>query len=187
MKTRFLVRFLIVFAVLVPAGARTGFPRIYASSLASAGAAVAPACNGWLLERNPSSGASGLRYRRGSELLPMQINLEALALGVVLLLSLVGATPAVPLRRRARAILLGAGGMFSLHLLVLIAYPWMVHNPNAIKDVAGTFLGLLTFVGGPVILWFVLTYDNLADVWRLGPGMFQPSSEGRVRNDGSNR
>ena len=31
----------------------------------------------------------------------------------------------------------------------------------------GTFLGLLTFVGGPVILWFVLTFRQLQAVWRL--------------------
>lgn len=171
MKARFLLRFLAVFAVLVPIGATTGTPRLYATALEVATAALAPAINGWSLERTPTPTRSGLRFRRGSESLPLQLSLEALALGLAPLFSLIGATPAMPARRRARALVLGAGGLFALHLLVLLAYPWMVRNPNACKDIAGTYLGLLTFVGGPVILWFVLTYDSLAQVWRLrAPG-----------------
>jgi hypothetical protein len=169
MKTRFLLRFLLVFAILVPAGARTGFPRLYARSLEIAAAAVGPALNGWSFESHPQSPPSGLRFRRGSESLPLQLSLEALALGLVPLLSLIGATPGMSARRRGRAILLGVAGLFALDLLVLLAYPWMVRNPNAIKDITGTYLGLLTFVGGPVILWFVLTYESLEPIWHLPP------------------
>ena len=49
----------------------------------------------------------------------------------------------------------------------MLLYPWLVGNPDAVTDIVGTFLGLLTFVGGPVILWFALTYRELRGVWRL--------------------
>jgi hypothetical protein len=88
-------------------------------------------------------------------------------LGLLPLLSLIWATPRMRVRQRSTTALLGVGGLFLLHLLVLVAYPWMVRDPDAVKDISGTFLGLLTFVGGPAILWFALTYESLRDVWRL--------------------
>ena len=57
--------------------------------------------------------------------------------------------------------------LFALDLMILLVYPFLVGSPNALTDIAGTFLGLLTFVGGPVILWFALTFRELRDVWRL--------------------
>ncbi len=57
--------------------------------------------------------------------------------------------------------------LFALDLVVLLLYPWLVGSPNAVTDITGTFLGLLTFVGAPVILWFMLTFRELGAVWRL--------------------
>ncbi|MEO8605087.1 MAG: hypothetical protein ABI629_21145, partial [bacterium] len=62
---------------------------------------------------------------------------------------------------------IGVAALFALDLLVLLLYPWLVGNPNAVTDITGTFLGLLTFVGAPVILWFALTYRSMRDVWQL--------------------
>lgn len=167
MKTRFLLRFLLVFALLVPLGALVDFTRFYSRALEAAASVVGPAINGWSFERHAPSLPTGLRFRRDSESLPLLLSLEALALGLLPLLSLIGATPGMTPRRRAAAVALGVAGLFALDLLVLLAYPWMVRNPNALKDIVGTYLGLLTFVGGPVILWFILTYRDLATVWRL--------------------
>lgn len=57
--------------------------------------------------------------------------------------------------------------LFALDLLILALYPWLVGAPNPLTDILGTFLGLLTFVGGPVILWFALTYEQLRGMWKL--------------------
>ena len=63
---------------------------------------------------------------------------------------------------------MGVVGLFALDLLILLLYPFLVGSPNAFTEIIGTFLGLLTFVGGPVILWFALTFRQLQSVWRLG-------------------
>ncbi len=167
MKWRFVGRFLVAFAVLIPLATTTDFPTHYASALESVGRVTSPALNGWSFERSADAGPSGLRFRRGSESMRFELSLAAFALGLFPFLSLVGATPGMPLRRTAWAIVAGVSGLFALDLCVVLAYPWMVRNPNDIKDITGTFLGLLTFVGAPVILWFALTYRYLAPVWRL--------------------
>jgi hypothetical protein len=167
MKARFLLGFLLTFAILIPLGVATDFPHVYARSLEVSGSVLSPALSGWSFERSAAAGPSGLRFRRGSESLPFQLSLDALALGLLPLLSLIGATPGMGAGRRAAAVAIGVAGLFALDLAILIAYPWMVRNPNWFKDITGTFLGLLTFVGGPVILWFALTYRNLRDVWKF--------------------
>ena len=83
------------------------------------------------------------------------------------LLSLLGATPGLGAGAIALRALAGIAGLFALDLLILLLYPFLVGSPNAFTDIIGTFLGLLTFVGGPVILWFVLTFKQLRPVWRL--------------------
>ncbi len=167
MKTRFLLRFLLVFAILIPLAAATRLPRFYSSALAATATALSPALSGWTLRRDDAKDPPQLRFRRGAESLPFELSLDAMALGLLPLLSLIAATPGIRWRPRVAAALIGIAGLFLLHLAVVTAYPWMVRNPNAIKDISGTFLGLLTFVGGPVILWFALTYKSLRQVWRL--------------------
>jgi hypothetical protein len=71
-------------------------------------------------------------------------------------------------RRWLLAALIGIAGFFLLDLLVVLLYPLLVTRPNAVTDITGTFLGLLTFVGAPIILWFALTFERLRSVWRLG-------------------
>ncbi len=170
MKIKFLLRFLGAFALLIPAGVATDFPRGYSHALEVTASGLSPAISGWSFERSPAAGRSGLHFRRGTESMPFQLSLDALALGLLPLLSLLAATPGMTIGRRSAAIAVGVAGLFVLDLLVMLAYPWMVRNPNAVKDITGTFLGLLTFVGGPVILWFALTYKNLRNVWKLDPG-----------------
>jgi di/tricarboxylate transporter len=167
MKARFVLRFLLAFAILIPLGAATQAPHAYATALRATAAVLSPALSGWSLERTGPPDRSQLRFRRGAESLPVRLSLDSLALGLLPLLSLIWATPRMRVRQRSTTALLGVGGLFLLHLLVLVAYPWMVRDPDAVKDISGTFLGLLTFVGGPAILWFALTYESLRDVWRL--------------------
>ena len=168
-KAAFVARFLAVFAVLVVAGWLTDAPKGYAAALRVAATITSPLANGWSLEQRPSpTGRQEIWFRRGNEQLRLGLGLEALALGLLPLLSLLGATPSLGLAGLATRAVLGIAALFVLDLLILLLYPLLVGSPNAVTDIAGTFLGLLTFVGGPVILWFALTFRQLHTVWRLG-------------------
>jgi len=168
-KAAFVARFLAVFAVLVVIGWLTNAPKGYATALRVAAAISSPLANGWSLEQRPSPTArQEIWFRRGNEQLRLGLGLEALALGLLPLLSLLGATPGLGLARGAARAAIGVLALFLLDLLILLLYPFLVGSPNALTDIAGTFLGLLTFVGGPVILWFALTFRELHNVWRLG-------------------
>lgn len=167
-KPAFVGRFLAVFAVLVVAGWLTNAPKGYAAALRSAATLTSPLANGWSLEQRPSTtGRQEIWFRRGNEQLRLGLGLEALALGLLPLLSLLGATAGLGLSRLLTRAVVGIAALFALDLLILLLYPALVGSPNALTDIVGTFLGLLTFVGGPVILWFALTFRELHDVWRL--------------------
>ena len=165
----FVVRFLAVFALLIVAGWWSAAPARYAGALRVAATVTSPLANGWSLEERERTGdRQQIWFRRGNDELRLGLSLDALALGLLPLLSLLGATPGLtPLRLAARAAI-GVAGLFLLDLLVLLLYPYLVGSRNPFTDIVGTFLGLLTFVGGPVILWFVLTFRELKQVWRLG-------------------
>ena len=133
--------------------------------------ALSPLASGWSLSaREGPTGKRRLYFRRASEELRFLLDLKALALGILPLLALIGATPRLGWRDRARAAVLGIVGLFLLDLTVVLLYPFLVRAPNAFKDILGEFLGMLTFVGGPVILWFALTYRQLGRTWGLGQG-----------------
>jgi hypothetical protein len=167
-KLAFVVRFLAVFALLIAAGWLSGAPARYASALRVAASFTSPLANGWSLEqRAPITGRQEIWFRRGNDQLRLGLSLEALALGLLPLLSLFGATPGLGAARLAGRAAIGVIALFALDLAILLVYPFLVGSPNALTDIIGTFLGLLTFVGGPVILWFALTFRELHDVWRL--------------------
>lgn len=168
-RTRFVGRFLLLFALLVTLGGLSGAPRGYATALRLAATAASPLVNGWNLEqRAPAAdGRQQLWFRRGNAQLRLELGLAQLALGLLPLLALLGATPGLGLGALARAALLGSAALFLLDLGVVLLYPWLVAHPGALTDLVGTFLGLLTFVGAPVILWFALTFHQLRPVWRL--------------------
>jgi hypothetical protein len=167
-KLAFVGRFLGVFALLIVLGWASGAPHRYATALRVTTTALSPVTNGWWLEtRTNAAGKEEMRFRRGETELKVLLSLDALALGLLPLLSLIAATPGLGARRLATACALGVAGLFGLDVLVLLLYPYLVSQPNAFTDIVGTFLGLLTFVGGPVILWFLLTFDRLRAVWHL--------------------
>jgi hypothetical protein len=179
-RLAFIVRFLVVFALLIVAGWWTTAPPRYAEALRIAATVTSPLANGWSLEeRERDAGRQEIWFRRGNDQLRLGLSLDALALGLLPLLSLLGATPGLRPAALALRAGLGVAGLFVLDLLVLLLYPYLIGSApadadlsaralNAATDIVGTFLGLLTFVGGPVILWFVLTFRQLRTVWRLG-------------------
>jgi hypothetical protein len=165
-KPAFVGRFLIVFAALIVLGWATDGPRRYAGALRTTAGAITPAVSGWWIEQRTAGGKEETFFRHGEHELKLLLSLEALALGLLPLLSLFGATPGLGLRRLAPRAALAVAGLFLLDLVVLILYPYLVSQTD-FADALGTFLGILTFVGGPVILWFVLTFDVLRGVWKL--------------------
>lgn len=167
-KAVFVARFLAVFALLIVLGWVTDAPARYAQALRVAASITSPLANGWSLEERPAAaGRQEIWFRRGNDQLRLGLGLAALALGMLPLLSLLGATPRLGIAGFAARAAIGVAALFALDLFVLLLYPWLVGSPNAFTDMLGTFLGLLTFVGGPVILWFVLTFRQLRSVWRL--------------------
>jgi hypothetical protein len=163
---RFVGRFLVAFALFISLGTAVDLPSRYGSTLERAAAVVLPLTGGWWMESRESPRGRELWLRRGSQEMRLQFDLGKLSLGLYPLLSLITATPGLGWRRWARAVALGAAGFFLLDLSIVALYPVLV-RPGALTDIVGTFLGLLAFVGGPVILWFALTFDRLRDVWRL--------------------
>jgi hypothetical protein len=164
----FVARFLLLFGLLAAIGYASDAPRAYARALRLAGSATSPLVNGWTLEdRSAVPGQQEIFFRRGNDQLRLALGLSQLALSQLPLLALLGATPGLGARGLGARAAIGAAALFLLDLLVLLAYPWLVGSPGPVTDILGTFLGLLTFVGGPVILWFALTYEQLRGVWRL--------------------
>jgi hypothetical protein len=175
-KPAFVGRFLAIFALLIVAGWATQAPSRYAAMLRTSVAAASPVLTGWWIETRDDGGRIETWFRRGGtggtdeaqrdHELKLLLSLDALALGLLPLLSLLGATPGLGWKRLVACAAIGVGALFALDALVLLLYPALVSG-GALPDIAGTFLGILTFVGGPVILWFVLTFDRMRGVWRL--------------------
>ena len=187
-KPAFVGRFLVLFALLIVLGWATDAPARYAAMLRTATGAVSPLLNGWWIEtRVDKVGKTETWFHRGDEELKLLLSLEALALGLLPLFALLGATPGLGWKRLAFAAAAGGGSLFALDALILLLYPALVSG-TAATELAGFFLGILTFVGGPIILWFVLTFDALRGVWRV-PGHAPPVREesGRKTPPRSNR
>jgi hypothetical protein len=164
----FVLRFLVLFGLLATLGFWLRVPQGYGEALRLAGSLTSPLVNGWTLERRPAAdGLQQVWFRRANDQLRLAIGLEQMALSLLPLLALLGATPGLGAAALAARAGLGLAGLFLLDLLVVWLFPWLVGSPGPTTDILGTFLGLLTFVGGPVILWFALTYDRLRDVWQL--------------------
>jgi hypothetical protein len=183
-KLAFIGRFLLVFAFLITTGWLTNAPTRYARMLQGVASLAGPLTSGWWLERRNERGAEQIWFRHGEQELRLLLSLEALSLGLLPLLSLLGATPGLGARRLLVYVLIGSAGIFALDLIVLLLYPFLVLQPNAFTDITGTFLGLLTFVGAPVIFWFALTFDRLRPVWGLGngeAGKGRPPTEHRAK------
>jgi hypothetical protein len=169
-KLAFVGRFLLVFALLITVGWLTNAPSRYARTLQTVASFTGPLTSGWWLEERADRGDTQIWFRQGEQEFRLLLSLEALSLGLLPLLSLLGATPGLGVRRLLFCVLTGSLGIFALDLLVLLLYPFLVLQPSAFTDITGTFLGLLTFVGAPVILWFALTFTQLRPVWGLGNG-----------------
>jgi hypothetical protein len=159
-KTRFLVSCLVLFGVLLLAWKLTHAGQWYTEGMLALASLIGPALHGWVLQ--PAvQGATAPVWVQGTHRVDLTIQFDALAVGLVPLLALIAATPGLGLRRRATLMLVGAALNFVVDAVILALFPLLVFYQNAFTDVVGTFLGLIAFVGAPVIIWFALTFREL--------------------------
>jgi len=169
MKWRFALKFLLSFAVFLMLWGVADLPTFYRRATLATVQQVSPAVSGWVLDYDLPGMKEPVVFRWGGTQLPMLIQLPALSMGLVPLLSLIVATPGLGLKRAVLALGLGILLYFVLDVIVVLAYPLIMHEPNAVKDTLGVFTGLVAFAVAPLALWFALTYPTLRSLWQLGP------------------
>jgi hypothetical protein len=167
MKWRFAIKFLIAFAVLLVLWSWINFAHLYRNAVLIVVQEVSPMVNGWWLEFDKPNPVGNVVFRFGNRELAMLVQLPALSMGLVPLLSLIVATPGLRVRQLALRGLIGAVFYFLIDVGVVLAYPLIMDQPNVFKDTMGVFTGLLAFVVAPLGLWFVLTYSALRPLWQL--------------------
>lgn len=157
-KARFLASFFALFAALLVVWTRSHASEWYTSLLLGVSGPVGSALHGWILERGAQATPS---WVHGDARVDLSIQFDALAVGLVPLVALLGATPGIAWRKRAMLIGAGIGLCFLFHAFVVVLFPLLVYYNNPFTDVVGTFLGLTSFVGAPVIIWFVLVFPTI--------------------------
>ena len=166
-KVRFLATFLALFAVFLVLWSRLDASRWYTNALLACAGVIGPTLHGWVLEVNSASDAAPV-WVHGNTHVRAAIQFDALAVGVVPALALLAATPGLTLRRRGILMCVGAALCFLIDSLIVALFPLLVFYKNPFTDVIGTFLGLIAFVGAPVIIWGALTFRQLQ---QLLPGL----------------
>ncbi len=157
-KGRFLASFFTLFAVLLVLWTSSQASNLYTDLLLGVSAPLGAATHGWILERAAEGPPV---WVHGSARVDLSIQFDALGVGLIPLIALLGATPATGWRRRVLPIVAGALLCFAFHVVVVVLFPLLVYHKNAFTDVLGTFLGLTSFVGAPVIIWFALSFSTI--------------------------
>ena len=169
MKWRLAIKFLIAFALLLVLWSWINFAHLYRNAVLIAVQRVSPMVNGWWLEFDKPNVVGDVVFRFGNRQLAMLVQLPALSMGLVPLLSLIVATPGLRVRQLALRGLIAAALYFLIDIAVVLVYPLIMDQPNVFKDTMGVFTGLMAFVVAPLGLWFVLTYSALRPLWQLTP------------------
>lgn len=160
-KLRFLATFLVVFALLLAAWQRLDAGHWYTRALLASAAIVGPALHGWVLETDRSGQAA---WVHGERRVRATVQFEALSVGLVPVLALLLATPGLALRHRIARTLMGAAVCFAVDVTIIALFPILVFYKNPFTDVLGTFLGVIAFVGAPVIIWFAFSFRQLQQI-----------------------
>lgn len=167
MKWRFAAKFLVAFAVLTVLWAGSDFGSHYRTVVLAVVQFLSPAVNGWILEHDQRGAIADIVFRSGPRELPMQVQVAALAMGLLPFVSLVVATPGQSVKRTTASVIVGSMLYCASNVLFLLVYPLIMDRPNALKDTLGVFSGLIVIVMQPLGLWFVLTYPALRSLWQL--------------------
>jgi len=167
MKWRFAVTFLTSFALLLVVWWWLDVAPLYRLAVLRPVQLLSPLITGWRLEVDQPGPLGDAVFRSGDRALAMLLQLPALSMGLVPLLSLVLATPGLGAKQATLRAAAGALLYYLLDVAVILAYPWIMDRPNVVKDTLGVFTGLLAFVVAPLGLWFIVTYSALRPLWRL--------------------
>jgi hypothetical protein len=167
MKWRFAVTFLTSFALLLVVWWWLDIAAFYRMAVLRPVQLLSPLLNGWRLEVDQPGPLGDTVFRSGDRALAMLLQLPALSMGLVPLLSLVLATPGLGTKQAVLRAAAGALLYYLLDVAVILAYPWIMDRPNVVKDTLGVFTGLLAFVVAPLGLWFIVTYSALRPLWQL--------------------
>jgi hypothetical protein len=159
-KGQFFGTFVVVFALLLVLWEWTDAARWYTDGLLAVAGVVGPALHGWVLETDTQAAARPV-WVRGGERVQAALQFDALSVSLTLAVTLLAATPGLAWRRRAVLLAVGALLCFAVDVLIVVLFPLLVYYKNPFTDVIGTYLGLLAFVGAPVIIWFALTFHEL--------------------------
>jgi hypothetical protein len=171
-KVRFLGTFFFLFALLLVLWNRLGAGHWYTELLLGVSGPIGATLHGWILER---AAADTPAWVHGSARVDLAIQFDALAVGLVPLVALLGATPGIAWKRRAALIGAGVALCFAFHAFVVVLFPLLVYHKNAFTDVIGTFIGLIAFAGAPMIIWFALAFPTIRE-WLP---TFRPHPSGR--------
>ena len=164
-KVRFLCRFLAAFALLLAGWHWSAAAQWCTHALLASAGFVGPSLHGWVLETPPPGQAAPV-WVYGHNQVRASLQFDALTIGVVPALALLLATPGISVMRRLGLLGVAAGLCFAIDTLILALFPVLVFYKNAVTDIVGTFLGLIGFVGAPVIVWFALTFPQLRQALR---------------------
>lgn len=167
MKWRFAAKFLVSFALLLVVWWWVDFANLYRLGVLRTVQGLSPMVTGWWLEVDQPNPLGDAVFRLGSQQLAMLLQLPALSMGLVPLISLVLATPGLGAKSAAIRAAAGAALYLLLDVAVILAYPLIMDRPNVVKDTLGVFTGLLAFVVAPLGLWFIVTYSALRPLWQL--------------------
>jgi len=159
-KGRFLCRFLAAFALLLVGWRWSDASQWCTRGLLAGAGLLGPSLHSWVLEAPPHGQAVPV-WVQGQHRVSASLQFDALTVGVVPALALLLATPGLGFRRRMLLLVVAASLCFAIDTMIVALFPVLVFYKNPVTDVAGTFLGLIAFVGAPVIIWFGLTFPQL--------------------------
>lgn len=165
MRWRFAVKFLLAFAAVIVAWWALSLGEVYRDALHWTAGATSPLLTGWWLDTRAVATGGRAVFRFGADEIPLWLNLPVVAMSLMPLFSLLVATPGQSLKQLLLRLPVAIVACVAIHTAVVLAYPWIMHEPNALKDTVGVFSGLVAFVVTPLGVWFALTYPTLRSLW----------------------
>jgi len=164
-------RFFAAFAFVMAVWHTTPLAAWYEQAELSVAAVVGPATHGWAMEP-PAEDHDRWRWKRGQYVVDQVIEPQQVASGLVPLLALIWALPQVHFAKRLCKSAAAVFIHFMLLGVVVSAFPVLVFSQNALTDIAGTWLGLVTFVAALALIWCVVCWKELTvllPAFRLEP------------------
>jgi hypothetical protein len=170
LSSGFLLRFFALAGLLFALWSFAGVGDAYARAVVALASPIMRVASGFHVDRIvPTPNGLDVVLRRDQKEVVMPFQPRELFSGVIPFLALLGATAALPPRRRLRAAGWGLAILFVFHMGLVILGPFMTGMPQArlgqlwmrrinhIIDIFYSFYGLVGFAALPFLLWFVLT------------------------------